>query len=98
MDWSKPIEIKQVEYAFPSDVIGRYLPELSEIPEDLDKDYEKLAQHAFSNTVELKAEALKEGIDPKLANRHLNAVLRSFQPKHEHKLRGAGYLLYLWLK
>jgi hypothetical protein len=98
MDWSKPIEINQVEYVFPADVIGRYLPELSEIPEDLDKEFEELAQYAFSHAVELKPEALKEGIDPELANRHFNAVLRSFQPKHQHKLKGAGYLLYLWLK
>lgn len=99
--WAKPKVVDQVTYAFPADVVGSYLPALSEIPDEFkqeDNEYYKLAQHAFLNNVSIKAEALKEDVDENTANRHLSAVLRSFEPKHEHKLSGVAYLLQNWLK
>lgn len=38
----------------------------------------------------------KDGIDPAKAKRHLMAVLGSFEPKHEHKEAGAGWLMSMW--
>jgi hypothetical protein len=37
-----------------------------------------------------------DGIDLNIALRHLGCVLASFEPKHEHKMAGAAYLMSLW--
>lgn len=38
----------------------------------------------------------KDGVDGKLALRHLGAIQRSFEPKHEHKEACVAYLMSLW--
>ena len=38
----------------------------------------------------------KEGIDASAALRAIGAALRSFAPKHEHKIAGCGYMLAQW--
>lgn len=38
----------------------------------------------------------QKGIDVEKAVRHLRAILRSFEPKHEHKEAGCAYLMSLW--
>ncbi len=40
----------------------------------------------------------KEGIDVKVAMKHLNSIQRSFEPKHEHKEAGVAYLASLWFE
>jgi len=35
-------------------------------------------------------------IDPTLAIRHITAILRSFEPKHEHKIAATAFLLARW--
>jgi len=39
-----------------------------------------------------------DGVDPNMAWRHLQVCLGSYQPKHEHKIAGVGYLISLWIK
>jgi len=41
---------------------------------------------------------VKEGIDAKLVWPHLQVCLRSYQPKHEHKIAGVGYLISQWIQ
>lgn len=38
----------------------------------------------------------KEGVDVVAAGRAISAILRSFAPKHEHKIAGAGWLCDQW--
>lgn len=40
----------------------------------------------------------KDGVDGKKAMRHLAAVQRSFEPKHEHKSAAVAYLASLWFE
>lgn len=40
----------------------------------------------------------KDGIDPHKALRHVTTILRSFEPKHEHKTATCAYLLSLWFE
>lgn len=39
-----------------------------------------------------------DGIDKTQAMRHVNCVMRSWKPKHEHKTAACAYLLSLWFK
>jgi hypothetical protein len=40
----------------------------------------------------------KDGIDRRAAFRHISACLGSYDPSHEHKIAGVGYLISLWFK
>lgn len=105
MDWSKPVEMSQVDLAFPANAIGNFLPPEEDIPEEFIKNRyenkwakqaEKWFFHGFDpskSTVELN-----EGVDGQKAFKQLHACLGSFQPKHEHKISGVAYLMSLFFK
>lgn len=38
----------------------------------------------------------RSDIDPELAMRHLTAILKSFEPKHEHKEAACAWLMSRW--
>jgi hypothetical protein len=40
----------------------------------------------------------RDGVDSAKATRVLRACLGSFQPKHEHKIAGVGYLIDQWFE
>lgn len=40
----------------------------------------------------------KKGIDAQKALRAISAALRSFEPKHEHKIGACGFLLSQWFE
>lgn len=99
-DYSKPHEVSDLMIAFPA-TLGELLP-----PYELTRDWEKTPEAApFLKAVQtwfyagLSPESefdLKDDIDGELMLRHLKCVLGSFEPKHEHKMAGAAYLLAQW--
>jgi hypothetical protein len=40
----------------------------------------------------------KSGIDKNVALAHLSAIMGSWEPKHEHKIGGVGFLMSLWFE
>lgn len=61
-------------------------------------DYTRLLDHLFSGQAIPEGEIVfHEGFDdaeaPALLNRVVMAHLRSFEPKHDHKIAGLGYLI-----
>lgn len=101
--YAKPLEVDQATFAFPAKVIGELLPETHEIPEEFDdmsptlgRPWVNLAHGIFFGSFKEMWYSEKPGIDLVAAQRHLSAVLRSFQPKHEHKIAGVAYLMSLW--
>jgi hypothetical protein len=99
-DWSLPKPVSDVQFAFPANIIGTLIPEWDDLPDEFrnrTSGYEELAGHACFNNVGFRSDSLLEGIDIELANRQLNAIARSFQPKHQHKEAAIAYLLSLWL-
>jgi hypothetical protein len=100
MDWSRPKTVPDVQFAFPAYIIGTLITEWDDLPDEFrnrTSGYEELAGHACFNNVGFRSDSLLEGIDIELANRQLNAIARSFQPKHQHKEAAIAYLLSLWL-
>ena len=96
--WSQPVDVKDVDLAFPATVIGRFLPPESEIPAEfrlIGKEWTAKANKLFCNG---GAVDLKPGTDPERAFRQLRACLGSFEPTYEHKELGVGYLLSLWCR
>jgi hypothetical protein len=97
VDWSKPQAVSVLEVAFPARVIGTLLPPMSEIPSEFKNYYNDwcgVVSKLFFEGGELPK--VKDGIDAAAANGHLQAVLGSFEPQHQHKTYGAAYLISLW--
>lgn len=96
----KPKVISDVELAFPAHIVGTYLPAWETIPSEFRErggPWCRIAQRMFSGDLDI-AVTVREGIDMQLAARHLGACLRSFEPKHEHKIAGVAYLMSLWFE
>lgn len=107
MMFESPREVSDVMLAFPASVVGEYLPEWNDIPEGFRKSWNSssgacgLASDIFDARFgggEKIGFVPMDGIDPGAAWRHIVACLGSFEPKHEHKIAGVGYLISLWIK
>jgi hypothetical protein len=97
LSWDKPHDVDDITAAFPASVVGTLLPKMSDIPEefwDHSNEWCTIAMRLFFIGGELPK--VKKGIDPAKAKQHLSAVLGSFEPKHEHKEAGAGWLMSMW--
>lgn len=104
--WAKPQQVDDVTLVFPANVVGTLLPEWSEIPEAFREGddpevapWEELQRLWFFAGVGVDAKFyLSEGVDGNEAIRHLSAIQRSFEPKHEHKVAGVAWLASLWFE
>ena len=97
----KPKEVTQAETVFCSRV-NELLPDMVGIPEEFQKKYNKwntIVSTWFFRGLSKETQFIpKEGIDPQAALDHVTAIMRSFEPKHEHKMAGCAYLLSLWFE
>lgn len=84
--------VTDVEIAFGT---TRLLPEIEQIPIEfmLGNAYTELSERLFTGRPISGEIALKDGVKPDKLNRAVRAHLRSFDPKHEHKIAGVGLLI-----
>ena len=102
-DFTKPYEIDVLTTVFPAKV-SHLMPTYKDIPEEFrnmnnHQGFLKFADKWFFHG--LKPEefpAVKKGIDRHIAIRHLAAIQRSIEPKHEHKRAAVAYLASLWFE
>lgn len=75
-----------------------HLPSYKSIPEEFkdrgNKHYKFCSDWFFNGLVEFPKS--KEGVDVGKALRAVAAILKSWEPKHEHKMAGAAYLVSQW--
>lgn len=97
-----PQPVDAIQAAFPAGVM-HLLPKWSEIPKEFDhwgnNEWVKFVSGWFFEGVQ--REVLWEpndGIDLAAAQKHLATIMRSWEPKHEHKIGGVAYLMSLWFK
>ena len=73
------------------------MPKMGEIPDEFKYGHNKWCKFVstwFFQGIQKGFEATpKEGVDRKLALRHIGAILSSWDPKHEHKEAAAAYLM-----
>lgn len=96
--WNKPQEVNGVNLAFGGDM-KKLLPPMHEIPEEFQRlrtDWNELISKWFFRGLKSFDCVPKEGIDRGTALKHIGAILRSWEPSHEHKEAGCAYLLSLW--
>jgi hypothetical protein len=92
----KPVEVDDVTMAFPANVIGKYLPVNKDIPQEFwrGNKWTDIANQWFCEGLPKSVEFhAKSGINAESAFRHCKAIMGSFEPQHEHKIAGVGYLL-----
>lgn len=97
--WIRPTKPSDADAVFPGTVTGKYLPEWSDIPKEFRENWHGGNKYCDKiNEIFHRGGSLswKDEVDGVIAQAHLLTVLRSFEPKHEHKIAGAGYLLSLW--
>lgn len=101
--FEKPMEVSDVDTIFPGN-IKNLMPSYEDIPEEF-KDFNsnnyfvKFQQKWFFNGVkEEDFPIVKKGIDKIKAARHLCAIQRSWQCKHEHKVAAVAYLMSIWFE
>ena len=93
-----PINVSVSDIAFGGSAM-KILPPMKEIPKDFPNriKWEKIiSDWFFDGLPEGTKIIVKSDIDKNKALSNIKCVLKSFQPKHEHKILGCAYLMSLW--
>jgi len=97
-----PQEVSPLLMAFPGSV-SHLMPPMSAIPEDFQSmndrtDWNKFVSYWFfqGNPMEVWNLYARPDIDAEAAWRHLKAIMRSYEPKHEHKSAAVAWLMSRW--
>lgn len=97
----KPFDVKESEIAFGSNT-DIFLPDYHWLLENFGNNpernkFEKIITNWFFYGLPENVQFIpKENIDAKTAYHHISSCLRSWKPKHEHKILGCAFLLWLW--
>ncbi|MFE9232014.1 hypothetical protein [Cellulosimicrobium funkei] len=92
----QPVEVTNLEMAFGARV-HHLMPAYGSVKPD--PDWRALQQRWFFSGLPAETQMMpKEGVDPKLALRHLRTIQGSFAPKHEHKEEAVAFLLGEWFE
>lgn len=91
----KPVKVTDVDLAFGGKT-DKLLPAMEDIPDEFKTDSSKWNQVVsdwFYRGLQGAVWTPKEGVNSADGIRHIQAIMASFQPKHEHKFAGCAYLL-----
>lgn len=95
-------EIDVATAAFPANV-SHLMPAWKDIPANFRSgnqltEWNKIVRAWFFFGLAKLEVKPREGVDRHMAMRHLAAIMRSFEPKHEHKEAAVAYLMSLWFE
>lgn len=102
-----PVPVDKVRIAFPAGVVADLMPAEDEIPPEFwnrnawtgepATAWVSIADSWFHSGLPATVEFhMKDGIDGQTAFDHLRCVMGSFEPKHQHKIAAAAFLLSTW--
>lgn len=96
-----PQEITEARMAFPANV-SDLLPPVEAIPDEFgetgnrDNKWIALVNKWFHEGARGLNLYPHHGTDPSRAFKHLAAIMKSFEPKHEYKIAAVAFLFSLW--
>ena len=96
-------ELDRVQEAFPADAL-KWMPAWEDLPakyRDMWGPMESLRivnTWFYSGLADDVAFHPREGVDAEAAYRVVAATLRSFAPKHEHKIAACAYMIDQWFE
>ena len=78
-----------------------HMPKYEDVPKEFKtygnkNPYVELVEEWFFKGMKVDRLKAKEGVDARDAMNAIHAILKSWDPKHEHKIAGAAYLLSQW--
>jgi hypothetical protein len=97
-DWTQPQDVTRIEMVFGVG-IDRLMPPMSDIPDVFtyrNNPYVRTTSTWFFKGLDSDALQAKPGIDRNRALAHLQTILGSFEPQHQHKTAAVAYLMSLW--
>ena len=99
-DFTKPTIVTDVDLAFPAQV-HHLMPDRTVIVKSRDSEtfrfYSELAERWFFRGLSAaEVPKVKSGLDEELVWRHLGCIMKSFEPKHEHKIDAVAFLMMQW--
>jgi hypothetical protein len=95
-----PMTVTNLEMAFPAHV-DHLMPAREAIPDEFQRltgYWSGLVNGWFFNGLDAGALKAKPGVDKLIALRHLQCIMGSYEPKHEHKIAAVAYLMSLWFE
>lgn len=103
MKW-EPVEVSDAELAFGPRDLSKMMPAYKEIPDEFrlawpghgNKWQEIFSKWFYGGLPHGTEFVAKEGIDGAKALSHIAAVMRSYEPKHEHKAAAVAFLMNEW--
>lgn len=98
----QPQEVSDLDIAFPASV-SHLMPKYEDIPKEFqgfrpNSTWGGLFNNWFYRGLSNLSLQPKPGIDIVKALRHIRCIMRSFEPKHEHKESAVAYLLSCWFE
>lgn len=100
----QPVTGLAVAFGANREEIAKLLPKYTTLPAEYQNyhgntAWQKVVTHwFFCGLASTDIFVPKPGIDQRMALRHISAIMRSFEPKHEHKEAGCAYLCSLWFE
>jgi hypothetical protein len=102
--FDRPTPMDDITLAFPASV-SHLMPAYHTIPEDFREDRGEArpwlrfqSDWFVKGRPDLGPLSPRSGIDLTMALRHLTAIQRSFEPKHEHKMAAVAWLASRWFE
>lgn len=94
-------EVTDLFLALPTDV-QHLMPTMDEIPADFKRwrgnAWARFVAQWFFQGADSSVLVPKQGISKAKALRHVTAIMRSFEPKQEHKEAAVAFLLSQWFE
>ena len=97
MNWAQPKETD-----LDTSKINEWIPPMEDIPEEFQRFKGSAWNEHFQVFFYRGVKGLEiipvDGVDKAKAWAHIRVVMRSWEPKHEHKEAACAYLMSLWFK
>lgn len=94
-----PVETTQIERAFPAQVYP-LMPPWEAIPTHFRRRHtewnDMFGRWFYAGVTDKSMFVPKKGIPAETAYWHLQCIMKSYQPQHEHKEAAVAYLASLW--
>ena len=102
-DWTKPKKANRADIIIPTEVVGIYLPRMKDIPKGFAKTKACVAAELFCSEwfytgLKNPEFTTRHDIDEDMAKTQISICLKSYEPKHEHKMLGAAYLATMFFE
>lgn len=96
----KPAKVNRLDVAFGGRT-RELLPPRNLLPDEFQDQrgpWCDLARRWFFEGLKTSSLKPKPGVNKTEAIAHCAAIMQSFEPKHEHKIGGVGFLMSLWFE